>query len=220
MMEQKKDNEEQREANEEAKADETSVFEQKQLLREKMKTVRDSIPEKERKEQSEALANIVLGTELYETSVFILSYVAKGSEVDTSAIMKKAIQDGKKVYVPKIFPKSKTMDFFECDDLNDLQEGEMGILEPKGDPAGLFPYSMHISLDAAPNCMILVPGLAFDEKLSRLGMGGGYYDWYLSRFKKKMTVGMAFNEQMVEEVPTGPNDVSLDLVVTPKCAYF
>lgn len=192
----------------------------KKDLREKMKKVRDGIPEETRAAEDEMLTRIILGTELYEAANFILTYVSFGTEVDTKALIRQALRDGKKVYVPYVFPKSKKMDFFLCEDPGKLRRNRIGIPEPEPDPTGLFPYTTHISLDAAENCMILVPGLAFDAKLGRLGYGGGYYDRYLEKFQKKMAVGMAYNEQIVDEVPMGQEDIPLDLVVTPQQAYF
>lgn len=192
---------------------------EKEALRHKMKKLRDEIPEESRNEQNKTITNIILNTALYESAAFILSYVSFGSEVDTTELIRHAIRDGKKVYVPKVLG-SGVMDFFQCEDLAQLRPGAMGILEPEADPCALFPYTTHISLDSAENCMILVPGLAFDKKLGRLGFGGGFYDRYLSGFRKKMAIGMAFNEQIVDEVPMGQEDASVDLVVTPERAYF
>lgn len=192
---------------------------EKQALRRKMKQLRDDIPEESRREQNKTITNIILNTALYESATFILSYVSHGSEVDTTELIRHAVRDGKKVYVPKILGNG-VMDFFQCEDMSQLHPGKMGILEPEADPCGLFPYTTHISLDSSENCMILVPGLAFDQKLGRLGFGGGFYDRYLSSFRKKMAIGMAFNEQMIDEVPMGQEDVPVDLVVTPARAYF
>lgn len=192
---------------------------QKEALRKKMKEVRDSIPAEVRSKENEAITNIILNTELYETASSILTYVSFGSEVDTSVLLARAIRDGKKVYVPKVLSNGK-MDFFLCEDPSLLVRNERGIREPEADPAKLFPYTTHISLDSAENCMILVPGLAFDAKLGRIGFGGGYYDRYLATFHKKMAIGMAFNEQIVDEVPMGQEDIPMDLVVTPERAYF
>lgn len=192
---------------------------QKEELRRKMREIRDSIPDEVREEENKTITKIILHTELYETASCILSYVSFGSEVDTKELIRQAIRDGKRVYVPKVLPHGK-MDFFLCEDLSLLVRNEKGILEPEANPARLFPYTTHISLDSAENCMILVPGLAFDAKLGRIGYGAGYYDRYLSGFCKKMTIGMAFKEQIVEEVPMGQDDIPMDLVVTPERAYF
>lgn len=192
----------------------------KQALRERMKVIRDSIPDDRRTAENEAITKMIVGTELYEQAGSILTYVSFGSEVDTRALIEKALHDGKRVYVPKVFPKTHSMDFFLCEDLADLKRNEMGILEPEADPANLYPYTAHVSLDSAADCVILVPGLAFDAKLGRIGRGGGYYDRFLSKFRKKMAIGMAFTEQIVDEVPMGLDDETMDLVVTAERAYF
>ncbi len=192
---------------------------EKEALRTRMKEVRAAIPADVREDENKAITNILLNTSLYETAAFILTYVSCGTEVDTTAFIRQAIRDGKKVYVPKVLG-NHTMDFFLCEDLGRLRRNKLGILEPEADPEILFPYNTHISLDSAENCMILVPGLAFDSKLGRIGFGGGYYDRYLAHFCKKMSIGMAFNEQIIEEVPMGQEDVPVDLVVTPERAYF
>lgn len=64
--------------------------------------------------------------------------------------------------------------------------------------------------------LLLVPGLAFDSHCRRLGQGGGYYDKYIPLLSPdSMTVGVAFDEQIIDEVPAEPSDVSVDYVVTP-----
>lgn len=64
--------------------------------------------------------------------------------------------------------------------------------------------------------VMLVPGVAFDEHGNRLGQGGGYYDRYLTHLRPDaLTIGIAFDEQIVEEVPHHPHDRSVGYVVTP-----
>ena len=114
---------------------------QKEELRRKMKEIRDSIPDEVREEENKTITNIILHTELYETASCILSYVSFGSEVDTKELIRQAIRDGKRVYVPKVLPHGK-MDFFLCEDLSLLVRNEKGILEPEANPARLFPYTL------------------------------------------------------------------------------
>lgn len=64
--------------------------------------------------------------------------------------------------------------------------------------------------------VMLVPGIAFDEHGNRLGQGGGYYDRYLPHMRPDaLTIGIAFDEQIVDEVPHRPHDRSVGYVVTP-----
>jgi 5-formyltetrahydrofolate cyclo-ligase len=63
--------------------------------------------------------------------------------------------------------------------------------------------------------VVVVPGLAFTRDGRRLGQGGGHYDRFLPRLRPECrTVGAAFAEQLLDDLPTEPHDVRLDLVVT------
>ncbi len=192
--------------------------EQKEELRIKMKKLRDGINEASRAAQNKTLTEMILQTALYADAKYILSYVSFGSEVSTTELLKKAMKDGKAVYVPRI--SDGAMEFYQLEDFSSLKKNAMGIPEPDGNPAKLFPYDMHISLDRAEECIMLVPGLAFDKKLNRCGYGGGYYDRYLKNFHKKMAIGLSYSEQIIDKVPVTDKDVPLDLVVTPTGAYF
>jgi 5-formyltetrahydrofolate cyclo-ligase len=70
-------------------------------------------------------------------------------------------------------------------------------------------------LDPVDLDVVVVPGLAFTADGRRLGQGGGHYDRFLTRIRPDcVTVGAAFAEQLVEDLPTDPHDVRVDLVVT------
>ncbi|MET0911145.1 MAG: 5-formyltetrahydrofolate cyclo-ligase [Ilumatobacteraceae bacterium] len=71
------------------------------------------------------------------------------------------------------------------------------------------------TLDVTLLDVVVVPGLAFTADGRRLGQGGGHYDRFLPRLRAGcVTVGAAFAEQLVADLPTEPHDVRLDLVVT------
>lgn len=184
--------------------------------------MRDAIPEEERTTQSKAITAALQSTEMYQNARFILSYVSFGSEVDTHDLIQQAIRDQKKVYVPKIIDgaNGRHMEFFQCEDLHELTPGTMGILEPEADYARTFPYEIHLSLDRAEECLVIVPGLGFDEHLSRIGYGGGYYDRFLSKCRKQFSIGIAYKQQMIDNIPMAENDVPVDLVLTSDRAYF
>jgi 5-formyltetrahydrofolate cyclo-ligase len=70
-------------------------------------------------------------------------------------------------------------------------------------------------LDPAALDVVVVPGLGFTADGRRLGQGGGHYDRFLPRLRPGcVTIGVAFAEQVVDDLPTEPHDVRLDLVVT------
>ena len=192
--------------------------EQKEALRENMKKMRDAIPEDQRKTEDAQLLDIITKTALYQEAQSILTYVSFGSEVSTRDLIERAMKDGKKVYVPRV--DGDTMEFYRFEEWKELEESRLGILEPDKNPAKRFPYELHISLDKAQDCVFIVPGLAFDSHCNRLGYGGGYYDRYLQGFEKRMTLGIAYSEQIVDRVPVTNKDQSLDLVVTPQGAFY
>lgn len=195
---------------------------QKDKLRTQMRQQRDAIPEEKRKEESQILFQMITQTELYLDAKWIISYVSFGSEVDTHELIRRSLKDGKRVYVPRIdnIEGRERMHFFELLEDSKLTPNAMGIMEPEEDPGHVFPYDLHLSLDKAQDCVFFVPGLAFDKSCHRLGYGKGYYDRFLSRFDKKMTVGLSYTEQIVEEVPADDHDIALDLVVTPQGAFY
>ena len=199
--------------------DHQELLAEKAQLRESARRIRDGISQADRERQNKVLFSMITSTEMYENAQYILTYVSCGSEVDTKDLIKKAVRDGKRVYAPKTFGGGQ-MEFYEVEELGQLKRNSIGILEPDGNPSRAFPYQMHISMDRAEQCLIFVPGLLFDAKLGRLGAGGGYYDRYLKRFRKKMAVGLSFNEQIAERVPMGDDDETMDLIVTPQRAYF
>ena len=211
------------------------IFEAKKELRSKMKDIRFRIPEEERARQNKMLTEMILGTEMYANARYILSYISFGTEVDTKELIKKAIRDTKRVYVPKVQQllkkdhlqqeteakePEKDIFFYEIEDLSGLKMSSMGVPEPPADPSKKFPYELHLSLDRAEECLLFVPGLAFDSSLHRIGYGSGYYDRFLNRFRKKMAVGLAYSEQIIESVPVTDHDEALDLVVSPSGAFY
>jgi 5-formyltetrahydrofolate cyclo-ligase len=88
-----------------------------------------------------------------------------------------------------------------------LASGVWGIREPKPDAAEVFPD------------VLLVPLLAFDRRGNRIGYGGGYYDLTITALRARQPIlaaGIAFAEQELIKVPTGPRDARLDLVLTER----
>jgi 5-formyltetrahydrofolate cyclo-ligase len=89
----------------------------------------------------------------------------------------------------------------------DIVTGKFGISEP-------LASCEEIPLDRFD--LVLVPGLAFDVKGNRLGRGRGFYDRILS-VASGVKCGVAYDFQLLEEVPTEPHDVRVNFVITPNC---
>ncbi|WP_129408828.1 5-formyltetrahydrofolate cyclo-ligase [Marinitoga lauensis] len=108
----------------------------------------------------------------------------------------------KEILFPKV--KGKDMNFIKITSLNDFEKGNFGIMEPRGES-----YNKEIDI-------FLVPGVAFDKKLYRLGYGGGYYDRYFSNHKKGFLIGVAFDFQILNELPIFEHDIKMDIIITEK----
>lgn len=81
-----------------------------------------------------------------------------------------------------------------------------------------FGVKMRVPPEAAVSVqpdVVIVPGLGFSESGQRLGRGGGFYDRWLAKFEGKK-IGLCFEAQLLQKLPTEPHDVVMDLVVTEK----
>ena len=97
------------------------------------------------------------------------------------------------------------MEFHEYKTTDPLYVNKYGIPEPQ------------IKKKIIPN-VLLIPLVAFDKKLNRLGYGGGFYDRFIERTSKisLIKIGLAFSHQRVENVPTEKFDKKLDFIITEK----
>ena len=134
-------------------------------------------------------------------------YYPVNFEADTFQIMKLFKKKGFKISLPVIGSKF-VMNFFSWD-LNDpLYVNKYGIPEPKS------------KMIVAPS-ILLIPMVAFDKKLNRLGYGGGYYDRFLKKYEKKniIKIGLAISCQEVKKVPSNSFDKRMDYILTEKKLY-
>jgi len=170
---------------------------------------RDSIPAPVRKIKDAAIAERVTGLAAFSNAQVVLLYASFRSEVSTSAIINKALAAGKKVLLPKVDAEETKLRLYEIKSTEDLKPGYMDIPEPEANEENAGSI-------ASVN-MVLVPGAAFDEGGHRLGYGKGYYDRLLSEEgAKPAIVALAYEEQMVADIPAEPHDVKMDLIVTDR----
>ena len=174
----------------------------KHLLRTQFREKRRALLPDLAGEKSLAITRKLLELKEYKDASSVLFYVSKAEEVDTHDVIKEALASGKKVYLPKI----KGDFLMICPLLNyeDLQPGEFGILEPCEPASPTQPKDIDL---------IVIPGVAFDKKGNRLGFGKGHYDRLLKE-TRGFKVGLAFDEQLLDELPVEEHDVPLDLLLT------
>ena|ERR1017187_2271470 len=135
-----------------------------------------------------------------------LVYVSKEAEVDTHGLIRQLRAMGRKVYVPWFDAAKERYGASELHDFDaDLTTGRFGILEPK--PEAMRPAAAK-QIDVA-----LAPGLAFDKTGNRLGRGMGYFDRLLQEIYGAR-IALAFDFQLLGEVPTEAHDRRMDFIVT------
>ena len=136
----------------------------------------------------------------------ILFYASMPGEVDTWAMIEKACLSGKRVSLPIVEHNQRKIIPTLITSMEEIRKGTYGINEPHYHPDRILDPK---DLDA-----VIVPGLAFDRNNNRLGRGAGYYDRFLSLLPQTVTtVGLAFDFQLTESLPTEAHDVRLHHII-------
>ena len=143
----------------------------KSELRKQVLQEMKALSQEQKQAIDQALTERLLQHPFYQEAKVIATYLSFPHEFQTQELIEQALKDGKKVLIPKTYPKGR-MDFVVYD-LQQLVKTSFGLLEPQGD--------LEI-VDASQIDLIHVPGLAFTTEGYRIGYGGGYYDRYLEYF--------------------------------------
>jgi len=135
----------------------------------------------------------------------ILAFAPMSSEINIWPLLVEAVTTGIQLALPRYERQSGTYTVCVVPSLEDLQPGQFGIREPN---------VLCVTLETKLLDLILVPGVAFDLTGRRLGRGKGFYDRLLETWHG-VTCGVAYDEQIVGEVPVESHDVQLDCILTP-----
>jgi 5-formyltetrahydrofolate cyclo-ligase len=136
----------------------------------------------------------------------VLLFAPLPDELDVWPLLAAALSGRKTVALPRFDPE--TNGYVACQVQNlvsDVKIGHFGIREPGG-------HCPQIALNRLD--FILVPGVAFDLQGRRLGRGKGFFDRLLAA-ARGTTCGVAFDEQIVREIPVAPHDVRVNRILTP-----
>ena len=134
-------------------------------------------------------------------------YFPVNFEIDCMQVLKKLTQEGYKVSLPVIKKKNK-MNFYLWNPNEPLKVSNLGIPEP------------YKNKKVYPD-LILVPIVAYDKKKNRLGYGGGFYDRYIGKFKKKiLTIGLAFSFKKINFIKINQFDQKLNYIQTESKKYL
>lgn len=177
----------------------------KEKIRKEMKEKRRKLSKEENRKKSKEIKERLFSLKEYRDAETVLFYVSYNGEVFTHDMIKESLKE-KKVVVPISNKEDCSLSLSELKNWNDLETSSYGILEPKKDCV------KEVSINDID--LIIVPGVAFDCKGNRMGHGKGYYDRLLANKKQIPAVGLAFEFQIVKNIPTDSNDKPVDLIIT------
>ena len=151
----------------------------------------------------------------YQQANTVMFYVDVRAEVRTRHDLPDALASGKKIVVPWCNADGE-LELFHLESMEELEIGMYKILEPREELRGLESKQIEVTeLD-----VIMVPGVGFDSKGGRTGMGKGYYDKCLQHARPDATLtAVCFDCQIFEEIPVQEHDIYMDKVITESTVF-
>jgi 5-formyltetrahydrofolate cyclo-ligase len=187
----------------------------KRALRHRVLQLRDHMSAEQRAADSARCVERLLDLDDYRHAQIVLSYMGFGSEIMTLPLFDLMRKAGKSIALPRMLPPASgqpsRLSLHRVDAVSALVAGRWGI----GEPTPQAPIVDVSSLD-----LIVIPGVAFDLRAGRLGYGKGYYDHllgtrHLQHRPHAAIVALAFDCQVVDQVPITARDEKIDVLITP-----
>lgn len=178
----------------------------KEPWRRRFRAALTALSQAERDEASARACDLLRRQTAWQHAQAVLFYAGLPEELDVSPLLQEALQAGKAIALPRFVSQAGTYQAFAVSDLKrDCVPGKFGIAEP-----GAHCLSVPLkNLD-----LVLVPGLGFDVSGRRLGRGQGFYD-RLAAGIAGTKCGVAFDQQVVAQIPAERHDVSMNFILTP-----
>lgn len=171
----------------------------KNAVREKIKKEKKQFTKEQLDYFSTEVIDSLLQLECFHNAKTVLVYYSMEDEVNTHSLIDGLLGD-KRIILPVV--NRDHLLLREYTSFDQMEISSYGILEPKG-----ADFTNLKEID-----VVIVPGVAFDRKLNRLGHGRGYYDRLLPQLKA-LKVGVCFDFQLLNEIPFDNFDVNMDMVV-------
>ena len=174
----------------------------KKALRREISAQKRSMTAEQIESASRRLADQLFATDAYQQAQSIYGYLSYNQEVRTESILRRAMIDGKRVAVPKVY--GDDMKFIWIEDLDLVAPGYYDIPESIADGP--------VADDEM--ALVLMPGLAFDPEGHRIGYGGGFYDRYLAAHHDHKLVALCYDFQIFDHLDTDVHDIPVNLVIS------
>lgn len=189
-----------------------NISERKRAIRTHAAANREAQPNKDA--ISREIFRQLLSLPAFQAAHTLMSYVDVRSEVRTRYDLPQLLANNRRIVVP--YCVADSLKLFHLESMQEFEIGTFQVLEPKPELRGVA--SKQVS--ARELDLVIVPGVAFDRRGARLGHGKGYYDRLLAEVRNDAAlIGLAFECQLFDEIPTEPHDVLMNHVVT-QCAVY
>ena len=182
-------------------------MENKEQIRKQMKAAREALGESGRREAGKVAIERLLARPAFQSASEIYCYLNFGTEVPTGEILREAWRQHKRVWAPRV--QGRQIQFYPVTPTGKLHPGIFGFPEPEEG----------IEREGSEG-LAMVPGLAFDAHLNRLGYGGGFYDRFLAGHPGLYRAGLAFECQILDSLPVTALDCPMDVVVTERRSIY
>lgn len=188
-------------------------MEAKKELRKQVLAIRNKMSQEEVLSNSQIIMDKLKNLDEYINAKTVFVYMDFGNEVVTRYLIKHMFKENKHVIIPYTDTVETKLIPTEIFDLEkDLIKCSFGYYEPKKENVKY--------VDPEKFDLIVVPGVAFDKNLNRLGFGKGYYDRILDlRRKDCKAIAVAFDLQVFETIPCEEHDIKMDMIITERNIY-
>ncbi len=178
----------------------------KAALRKSILALRDGILPFVKKSKDRAIEERLFQFPEFTAAKTVFFFASFRSEVDTFGMIRRALEGGKRVALPRV--EGQNLGLYEIKSLDELTPGYMGIPEPS-----VLTEDRKIAINDVD--AVIIPGAAFDQTGNRIGYGCGFYDRLLSELQRPVPViAPTYEEQVIDSVPAEDHDKKVDIIIT------
>lgn len=187
----------------------------KQALRKELKQKLKSMSNDEKTTESRIITDKLVSLDVFKSCRSLSLYMSMPTEVSTYAVMDHVFSSQKRLYIPHYHgDKMKMVLLRDQQDFDSLPVTSWNIKQPADDDL------RQCAMDGEGLDIIVVPGLGFTRGGLRLGRGRGYYDNYFRQYELKFgnkpyLIGLAYSNQVLDDLPADEFDVKLDCLLYP-----
>jgi 5-formyltetrahydrofolate cyclo-ligase len=176
------------------------IYKQKKRIRREMREMRGALTLEDKEQAADLIFEKIESMEEFRNAQNILIYWSTKNEVPTHRVVRKW-SSYKQILLPSVEGSKLTIKPYLSEHL--MKTGALNIMEPDTD---------QVHLDSID--MVIVPAVAFDNDLNRLGRGKGFYDRFFHKIHVTK-IGIGYDFQLVDKIPAMTSDAKMDRIVTP-----